>query len=437
MEIVFIIFLTLLNGFFALAEISLVSVKKTRIDQLASNGNSRAKIVQELLKKPESFLSSVQVGITLIGIISGAYGGLILTDDMIVLLSQFAFLGEYVPLISLIVVIGSITFFTIVIGELVPKTIAFKYSERLALFCAPIIKYFSIFAFPFVKVLSFTTKFILKIFRIKGDQSDHLSEDELKYLLHTAEKQGVLELEETRVHQNLFYFTDQTAKSLMTDRSKVEWIDLQTPTTEISAFLANSVHSKFIVCEGKIDKIIGIITAKTFLENYQKENFNLSMILEKPIQIKHSTSSFKILNLFKKSKQYLAIVKDPTDTFIGIVTLHDLIEAIVGHLPEYDEDLSNNIIKRNDGTFLINGSTLIFELNQYFQKDLTGENIPEYTTVEGFLKITLKDTPKVGSILIYDQNIFEIVDMDGPRIDKILMRDVNSNKKEMETILTE
>lgn len=429
MEIVFIIFLTLLNGFFALAEISLVSVKKTRIDQLASNGNTRAKTVQELLKKPESFLSSVQVGITLIGIISGAYGGLILTDDLVLLLNQFGFSGDYIQLISLLLVIGSITFFTIVIGELVPKTIAFKYSERLALFCAPIIKYFSIFAFPFVKILSVSTKFILNIFRIKGAESDHLSEDELKYLLHAAEKQGVLELEETRVHQNLFYFTDQTAKSLMTDRSNVEWIDLKAPTSEISEFLVNSIHSKFIVCDGEIDKIIGIITAKSFLENYQKENFDLTTILEKPIHVKNTTSSFKILNLFKKSKQYLAIVKDQTDTFLGIVTLHDLIEAIVGHLPEYDEDLSNNIVKRGDGTFLINGSTLIFELNQYFQKNLTNENIPEYSTIEEFLKSTMIEIPKVGNTLEYDQKIFEIVDMDGSRIDKILLRDLETNEK--------
>jgi putative hemolysin len=216
MEILVIFFLTLLNGFFALSEIALVSVKKSRMEHLAAQGSSRAKTVLELLKNPENFLSSVQVGITLIGIVSGAYGGATLTDDMVKILSAFAFLGNYTHLLALLIVIGSITYFTIVIGELVPKTIAMNNAEGIALICVPIIKYFTLITFPFVKILSVSTAAILKIFRIKDNEGDKLSEEELRFMLKNARIQGILEKEESEVHHNLFSFTDQTAKSLMT-----------------------------------------------------------------------------------------------------------------------------------------------------------------------------------------------------------------------------
>ena len=190
MEVLIILFLTLLNGFFSLSEIALVSVKKSRMEHLAAQGNTRALTVLKLLDNPENFLSSVQVGITLIGIISGAYGGATLTDDLEKALVNFAFLGNYVHTVSLIAVIGSITYFTIVIGELVPKTIAMNNSEKIALVCVPIIKYFTFASFPFVKLLSISTKFILKIIGAKEANSDHVSEEELKFILLNDGKSG-------------------------------------------------------------------------------------------------------------------------------------------------------------------------------------------------------------------------------------------------------
>src|SRR5690606_32433115 len=191
MEIFIILILILLNGFFALSEIALVSVKKSRLEHLASQGNTRARTVLDLLKNPEHFLSSVQVGITLIGIISGAYGGAALSGDMEMYLSQFAFLGDYVHTVSLVIVIGGITYVSIVIGELVPKTLAMNNAEPIALFAIPIIKYFTLIAYPFVKLLSFSTGLIIRLFGIKEKTEDHLSEDELRFLLKTAGKQGV------------------------------------------------------------------------------------------------------------------------------------------------------------------------------------------------------------------------------------------------------
>lgn len=265
MELAIIFILTLLNGFFALTEIALVSVKKSRIEHLVAQGSSRAKIVLKLMENPENFLSSVQVGITLIGIISGAYGGATLTDDMDNYLSRFSFLQPYVHDISLVVVIGGITYFSIVIGELVPKSIAMNNAETIALNCVPIIKYFTLATFPFVKLLSISTKLILKIFRIKENENERISEEELIFMLKTAGGQGVLEKEETQVHQNLFSFTDQTAKSLMTNSKDLEWINYRDDKEKIFIQVRESVHSKFIVGDGTLDKVKGVITIKDFL----------------------------------------------------------------------------------------------------------------------------------------------------------------------------
>lgn len=421
MEVLIIIILTLLNGFFALSEIALVSVKKSRIEQLAAQGSSRAKIVLQLLENPENFLSSVQVGITLIGIISGAYGGVNLTDNMEQFLSSFTFLQEYHHIIALVTVIGSITYFSIVVGELVPKTIAMNNAESIALFCVPIIKQFTILTYPFVKLLSVSTNLILKLFRIKENEDEKVSEDELRFLLKIARKQGVLEKEETDVHHNLFSFTDQTAKSLMTPSSEVEWINSNLPTETIFNKLKESVHSKFIVGDGSIDKILGVITIKDFLGNYKKEDFKLAQIINPPIYLMHNTPAFKILNVFKSKKQYIAIVVDEFGLTKGIVTLHDLTEAIVGDLPDEDEKDELNIIKRTENSYLIDGKTPIFELNQYFQKDIIENNISMYTTISGFVLSKNQSMPKIGDSVSYNDYTFEIINMDGVRIDKVIM----------------
>lgn len=429
MEILVIIILTFMNAFFSLSEIALVSVKKNKIQHLAEQNNNRAKIILELLEKPENFLSSVQVGITLIGIISGAYGGANLTDDLELYLTSIDLFGSYTHFFSLFIVIGSITYFTIVIGELVPKTIGMNYAEKIALICAPIIKYFTLATFPFVKLLSFTTNIFLKPFGVKESDGDHMSEEELKFMLINAGKQGVLETDESQVHQNLFYFTDQTAKSLMTHSTEVEWIDLFDSKDDILSQLLSSVHSKFIVCEGQISNIKGVITIKDFLENYNNIGFELKQIMEKPIFIFQNTPAFKILNLFKSKKQYIGTVIDEYGGVIGIITLHDLIEAIVGDLPDEDEHDEANIVQRTDGSYLINGKTLIFELNQFFQKEVIEDNISKYTTVAGFMLDHLKKIPIVGDKFNDGTCEYEIMDLDGLRIDKILLTYNNEQDK--------
>jgi putative hemolysin len=428
MEIIIILFLTLLNGFFSLSEIALVSVKKTKMEHLAAKGDSRAVTVLKLMENPENFLSSVQVGITLVGIISGAYGGAALTDDMVVFLSGFDFLGAYVHTVSLLIVIGGITYFTIVIGELVPKTIALNNAESIALVCVPIIKYFTYATFPFVKLLSGSTKLILKIFGVKESNSEHVSEEELKFMLANAGKSGVLETEETEVHQNLFYFSDQTAKSLMTHNTEVDWINMDDSLEEIFRKSINSGHTKFVVSKGKLENVRGVLNVRELLEHYKETNFDLDHILEDPIFIAQNTPAFKILSLFKQKKQYLGIVIDEYGSILGIITLHDLIEAIIGDLPDEEDDALEKILKREDGTYLIDGRTPIYEFNKYFRQEIIEDAQHRYTTIAGFVLDNLKALPKTGDKIMHEKYVFEVVDLDGLRIDKILMNSIEAQE---------
>lgn len=421
MELLIIFVLTLLNGFFALSEIALVSVKKSRMEHLASQGSKRAKIVLQLVENPENVLSSVQVGITLIGIISGAYGGATLTDDLEGYLTGVAFLHPYVHEASLVIVIGGITYFSIVIGELVPKSIAMNNAEGIALTCVPVIKYFTYATYPFVKLLSISTKLILKVCGIKDSGDEKISEEELLFMLKNAGKQGVIETQESQVHQNLFSFTDQTAKSLMTNSKDVEWIDYNTNKEKIFIQLRESVHSKFLVGDGSIDLIKGVITIKDFLENHNKPTFKLDDIISEPIFFTPGTPAFNILNIFKLKKQYIGIVIDEHGGVKGVITLHDLIEAIVGDLPDEDETDELNIIKRENDTYLINGKTPIYEINQYFHREMIEDNISKYATISGFMLENLRSMPGTGDTVNYKNLLFEIMDMDGNRIDKILL----------------
>jgi putative hemolysin len=420
MELIVIILLTLLNGFFSLSEIALVSVKKSKMQHLANSGNKRARTVIEILENPEHFLSSVQVGITLIGIISGAYGGAALTDDMNGFLSQFIFLGNNTQVLSLLIVIGGITYFSIVVGELVPKTIAMNNADNIALICVPIINYFTYATYPFVKLLSVSTKVILKIIGAKENDSEHMSEEELKFMLKNAGKSGVMEDEESEVHQNIFSFSDQTARTLMTHSSQVEWINIHMDKQVILEKLIEYDHSKIIVSDGLIDNVIGILHARDFMENYSKPDFNVKDYIEEPFFIAQNMPSFSILTKFKQNKQYNGCVIDEYGSFMGVITLHDLIEGIVGDLPEEEEDTHEIIVKRSDETFLIDGRATIFEINNFFGEEILVPN-PHYSTVAGFVIDQMKTMPEVGDQFENDLFFIEVMDLDGRRIDKVLL----------------
>ncbi|MBX9809276.1 hemolysin family protein [Candidatus Gracilibacteria bacterium] len=425
MEFIIILILTLLNGFFALSEIALVSVKKSKIEHLASKGNKKAKIILTLLENPENFLSSVQVGITLIGIISGAYGGSAIANDIVPHIATIPFLGDHAEGIALTVAIIGITYFSIVVGELVPKTIAMNNPEGLALFCVPVLRYFMFLTYPFVKLLSISTLLTLKTLGIKDAVEERLSEEELIGILKTAGKQGVLNKEESIFHNNVFSFGEQVAKSIITHRNEVEWIDINDNKQVIFNKIKESVHSKFVVADESLDNVVGILQIKDFLENQDKLDFSLKNIISKAILIPEQASAMVILNTFKKRKQYIGVVVDEFGGTEGIITLHDLIEVIVGNLPEENEETEGNIIKNSENTYLLNGKTLIYEINQYFQEEIIEDSNHEYTTLSGYIMHNFGRLPKVSEKIKQANNYeLEIVDMDGIKIDKVLIRKI-------------
>lgn len=421
MELLIIFLLTLINGFFSLSEIALVSVKPARIQALVEKGSSNARAIQKLLADPEAFLSSIQVGITLIGIFSGAYGGAALTDDLDSLLQRWPVLAPYTHNIALAVVIGGITYFTIVVGELVPKTIALSDPERVALFSAPIVRVFTMAAFPVVKLLSVSTSLILKVLPVKEGQGERLSEEELRAMIRTANTQGVLDKQESEAHQNLFRFSEQVARTLMTHRSEVEWIDSTDPLDAIIAQVKRSTRSKYPVCRGRMQDIEGTLSIRDLLEAYGQPGFQLAQVVRPAIIVPESASAFGILKLFKKNKQYIAVVVDEHGDFEGVVTLHDLTEAIVGDLPDEDEDGAPEIVKRADGSFLVGGQVLIGDLNAYMGTEVMDEEATSYSTVAGYFLSKLDHIPVPGDRITDTRFHGEVLDMDGNRIDKVLI----------------
>lgn len=422
MEILIIGLLTLLNGFFSLSEIALVSVKDSRIQALAEGGSFAARTVLRLRKDPENFLSSVQVGITLIGIISGAYGGAALTDDMQGFLSRWPAIQPYAHETALALVIGSITYFTIVVGELVPKSIALNDPERIALAVAPVIHVFTMATFPLVKALSFSTSVLVKLLRIKETDQDRLSEEELRAIIRTANAQGVLDKQESEAHENLFRFSDHVARTLMTRRGELEWLDSTRPLEELLDQVRGSLRSKFPVCKGDLDEIQGILTARDLFEGADEPDFKLDDVVVPPIIVPENAPAFTILKLFRKRKQYAAVVVDEHGQLEGLITLHDLTEAIVGDLPDEDDPHEHRIVKRADGSLLVDGQVLISDLNQYAGTTLIHELDSGYATVAGHFLQRLERVPIVGDTLRDERFSGEVMDMDGNRIDKVLIR---------------
>lgn len=421
MEILVIVILTLVNAFFSLCEIALVSVKPSRIQALADKGSTRAKTILKLLANPEGFLSSVQVGITLIGIVSGAYGGAALTDDLEAVLIGWPSIAPYAHNVALVVVIGGITYFTIVVGELVPKTLAMGNPEGIALFGAPIIRAFTLATYPIVKLLSGSTSLIMKLIPVKENDSDRLSEEELRAIIRTANTQGVLDRQESEAHQNLFRFSEHVAKTLMTHRSEVEWIDSTEPLEKIIAQVKDSYRSKYPVCKGRMQDIEGTMDIRDLLEQAGNPGFKLADVVRPAIIVPESAAAFNILKLFKKNKQYIAIVVDEHGDFEGLVTLHDLTEAIVGDLPEEDEDTAPEIVKRSDGTLLVGGQVLIGDLNAHLGMELMDEESTSYSTVAGYFLSKLDHIPSPGDRITDERFNGEVLDMDGQRIDKVLI----------------
>lgn len=411
-----------------MCEIALVSSKPSRLSDRASKGQKGATKALELLEEPERFLSSMQVGITLVGIVAGAYGGATLSAQLKPFVAQFDMLAPYADNIAFIVVISIITYLSIVLGELVPKTISMRNPEAIAVAVSPFVSVFTKFSSPVVWFLSFSTKIVLKLLFIDTSANENISEDELKTMIKLANQQGVIETKESELMHNIFKFADRKAYSLMTHRTDVEWIDINLSKEEINKQIFESNFNKFPVCDGNFENVLGILMLNDYLANYSKSNFSIKKHLSKPIFLPENLSAIKILELFRKRKDYFGFVVDEYGSMEGIITLHDLAENIFGYLPDLEDERElPTIVVRADGSLLVDGSVTIDELNNHLVFDDFNESDLSYNTLAGFVLLALKKIPETGDYFDSGNYRFEVVDMDKSKIDKVLIMQVNQD----------
>jgi putative hemolysin len=421
MEIFVIAVLILINGFFALSEIAMVSSKKTRLEQKRIEGSKGAKTALKLLENSENFLSAIQVGITLIGIVTGVYGGINIADDVAPVFQNIDLLAPYAKEIALAVTVIVITYVSIVIGELVPKTIALSKPERIAISVAPVISYFSTAFYPFVKLLSVSTSFINRVLGIKK-MSDHMTEAELRQILKTATAEGIIEKEQNIIYERVFNFADKRAKHIMTHRHEVEWLDINQPDGIIRNALLNTLHSKIICCKDKLEDIAGILRLKDYFKAViSSDHVEIAGLLSEPVFVPENMNAQKVMTLLKQKETHICCVVNEYGGFEGIITLHDIIENIAGQFPDDLDPEEPYVFVRDDKSVLVSGDAPIETLSEIMEGFMVDFEQNDYSTVAGFIFSEMDHIPRIGDKIIYNDYTLEVVDVDGNKTDKVLI----------------
>ena len=428
MIIIIFILLFFISGIFSMFEVALVSSRKHRLQDLADKGSTGARTAVNMLKEPEKILSIVQIGITLVSIISGAFGGITLTESLAQFLLQIGVSSYYAHIVSVLIVVSAITYLTLVFAELLPKTIALSNPEKFATLLSPFMQFMGVLIYPLVFILSISIKFLSKIFRLKNYSGPPVTEEELKILIKEGSDHGVIEKEESEMIREVFRFGDKTAYNLMTPSSDIAFIDKNDPEDVIMERIMSANFSRFPVCDDTIDKVIGIVSVKDILRSY-KENrqFNLTEIVSPPLYIPEVMPALKVLELFRLKKVHIGIVVNEFGTTEGLITLHDISESILGDFPALFENEPPEIFRRDDGSLLVDGTIQLDDLKDEleiteFPISSESENI---STLGGLAMILLNKVPEVGDIFEFSGYRFEIVDMDGQRVDKVLVSDIS------------
>lgn len=423
MEFVIIIFLLILNGIFAMYEIALVSSSKARLETLAGKKNKRAKDVLKQLEEPEKFLSTIQIGITLIGIVSGAYGGATIADYITPFFASIPALQPYAESLSMIVVVAVITYLSLIIGELAPKSIALSNPERYATLLSPFMILLTKVSYPFVCLLSASTRLTNKLLGLQKNEERQMTQDELKMILHQSSEQGVIDKEETEMLRDVFRFSDKRANNLMTQRRDVIALHPDNTQEEVLQIINDKHFSKYLLMEKGEEEILGIVSVKDIILMIgNKQPFDLRHIARPVLFIPESLYAKKVLELFKRNKTNFAVVVDEYGSMEGIITLHDLTESIFGDILEENEIEEEDIVVRADGSMLVEAS---MDLNDFMDAmgilDYDDLKEEDFTTLSGLAMFLIGRIPKAGDLFSYKNLDFEVVDMDGGRVDKLLV----------------
>ena len=424
LELLLLLSLVLLNGFFALSEMAIVTSRKGRLKQLAEKSRA-ARAALTLAEHPENFLSAVQIGITLVGIVTGLVSGAAIGSHISAWLDNFAPLAKYAQPLGLGIAVVGITIFSIILGELMPKRLALVAPEKIAVIVGLPMLIFSRITHPFVIVLAVTTRTALRLLGARNSNDSRVTEEEIRLLVAESAEQGEIEDIERSMINRALRLSDRTAESLMTPRNRIAWLDAEAPLPENLAVMRTTPYSSYPVMRGSDKEVLGVLPVKTLIDRIGAGGqFDLFKRLETPLYVPESTRALNLLNEFRDSEARIALVVDEYGDLQGLVTQNDVLGAILGaavHEGGHDND-DAMIVRRADGSYLLDGALKIEDLRDLLQLGaLPGEEDHEYQTLAGMLIAVLGNIPKVAETYDFEGYRFEVVDLDGARIDKVLV----------------
>jgi putative hemolysin len=422
-EIVLILLLIIANGVFSGSEIAIVSARKVRLEQLAKDGNKKARVALKLANSPNNLLSTVQIGITLIGIVSGAVGGATVSYNLQTLFARVPLLKPYSEALGFGIVVTLITYLSLVIGELVPKRLALNNPEPIACAIAQPMRWLSKIASPLVYLLGISTDKLLEFAGVRASEEPPVTEEEIRALIGQGTQAGLFEKSEQDMVSRVFRLGDRPVQALMTPRLEIDWLDLDSPWEETQQLIVESPHSRFPVCQEDLDNCLGIIRIKDVLSaHFSGGAIDLKAMLQTPLFVPENTHALRVLEMFKEFGTHMAMVTDEYGGIAGLVTLNDLTEAIFGELPTTETEEEPMVIQREDGSWLLDGLLSIDEFKTLFDREsLPEEDTGLYHTLAGFVIRSLGRIPRSGDLFTWNGLQFEVVDMDGMRVDKLLV----------------
>ena len=433
-ELLVVVLLIMLNGFFAMSELALVSARRARLQQMADEGSRGARVAIELADDHSRLLSTVQIGISLVGVLAGAYGGATLAGYVAVWIRGIPALAPYADGISIAAVVIAITYFSLIIGELVPKRFALANAEPIAAVVARPMSMLSRIAAPVVWFLGVSTDLVLRVFGLRSERESTVTEEEVKTMIAEGTESGVFAPEERALIEGVLRLADRTVRGIMTPRPDVVWLDIDDDPDRVRREIAEGPHSRLPVCRGDLDEVLGVVHTKALLDAaLAGKALDLRAALTKPLVVHDGTPVLRLLELFRQSGVHMAIVVDEYGSVEGLATVTDILEAIAGELPELGREEDPGLVLRDDGTWLVDGMLPIDEVEARLNlRNMRGED--DFHTLAGFVLRRLGRIPKPTDAFVWEGVRFEVIDMDGRRVDKVLVKPLPAPEEDGHTV---
>ena len=430
MEIFILLVLIFINALFVMSEIALVSARKSRLESQAEKGDIKAKRALDLANTPEKFLSAAQIGITLIAILTGVYSGERFARQLQPYIERIEWLQAYAAPIATTIIVIIVTFLSIIFGELIPKQIGLLRAERIAKVVAAPMNAFASFTHPIVWLLNKISNLFFRLFNIKRSKDDAVTEEEIKTLIGEGTEAGTIDEAEQEIIERVFHLGDRNITSLMTHRSDIIWFNLEDNEDKIKEKLIGEPHSVYPICDGEIDNLKGVVSIKDLYVSPDSTLFK--ELMQPALFVPENNSPYQVLEKFKESRLHSCFIVDEYGSILGLITLNDILEAIVGDMPQPDVP-DYEIMEREDGTFLVDGQIPFYDFLSRFEKtEWMNEGEHDFDTLAGFILHQLERIPKTGDKLAWKGFKIEIMDMDGHRIDKVLVTLSEELKEDME-----